>query len=154
METVIITNQLPTDTSFGVTLNGEQVFIPPMVTRELDLKMGEKRELMLVPNHVQPERTPWCAIAVPVEAEKTGDLIDEVSDILVAGGIWTNATMYAEIYEGHADTQSKEYKDVGNALARLHTGGKIARAAIKLRPEQEKASAVLYAKDVQTMVAA
>ena len=152
---VIITHRLDTGSTFAVRIdNGEQVFIPPAVAIPLDLQNGEKRELALVQNTPDlRERTPWQAIIMNDEPDRDRrDIVQDVQDTIAAGGIWTNASMFSELYEGAIDPHSSEYKDVGNALARLHTAGKIAMATINSRRNQEKATALLYAANANTLI--
>ena len=86
---VIVTNILPTGTSFGVLASDmtQNVFIPSKLALETGLRPGMKVMASVVPNAQQPEKTPWLAIALhdslPAPAPKT--LADKIRDELESG---------------------------------------------------------------------
>lgn len=63
---VIVTNILPTGTSFGVLVSDmtQNVFIPSKLALESGLRHGQKVMASVVPNAQQPEKTPWLAISL------------------------------------------------------------------------------------------
>jgi hypothetical protein len=84
---VIVTNILPTGTSFGVLASDmtQNVFIPSKLALETGLRPGMKVMASVVPNAQQPEKTPWLAIALhdslPAPALSLADRIrDELAN--------------------------------------------------------------------------
>jgi hypothetical protein len=61
---ILITNILPSKTSFGQTGSGEQIFIPSAVAAEHDLEVGTFVNAMLVVNTMNPQKTPWLCIKI------------------------------------------------------------------------------------------
>ena len=86
---VIVTNILPTGTSFGVLASDmtQNVFIPSKLALEAGLRPGMKVMASVVPNAQQPEKTPWLAIAMhdslPAPAPRT--LADKIREELESG---------------------------------------------------------------------
>ena len=86
---VIVTNILPTGTSFGVLAGDmtQNVFIPSKLALETGLRPGQKVMASVVPNAQQPEKTPWLAIALhdslPEPEPRT--LADKIRDELESG---------------------------------------------------------------------
>jgi hypothetical protein len=86
---VIVTNILPTGTSFGVLASDmtQNVFIPSKLALETGLRPGQKVMASVVPNAQQPEKTPWLAIALhdslPEPEPRT--LADKIRDELESG---------------------------------------------------------------------
>ena len=86
---VIVTNILPTGTSFGVLASDmtQNVFIPSKLALETGLRPGQKVMASVVPNAQQPEKTPWLAIALhdsmPAPAPRT--LADKIREELESG---------------------------------------------------------------------
>jgi len=87
---VIVTNILPTGTSFGVLASDmtQNVFIPSKLALETGLRPGQKVMASVVPNAQQPEKTPWLAIALhdslpaPAPALSLADRIrDELGEV-------------------------------------------------------------------------
>jgi len=63
--TIIITNILPTVTTFSVLgKTMESVFVNASVSKFAGLKVGETVQAEIVPNHQQPDRTPWQATKI------------------------------------------------------------------------------------------
>jgi hypothetical protein len=79
--TVIITNVVqPSKTAFGVREdNGEQVFVPPSVSKTMELEISDIVLAKLVPNNDQSNRVgtrppvPWFA---PLMARSVDDMMD------------------------------------------------------------------------------
>lgn len=61
---ILITNILPSKTSFGQTASGEQIFIPSAVAAENDLEVGTFVNAMLVVNTMNSQKTPWLCIKI------------------------------------------------------------------------------------------
>jgi hypothetical protein len=85
---VIVTNILPTGTSFGVLASDmtQNVFIPSKLALETGLRPGQKVMASVVPNAQQPEKTPWLAISIEGhEPEPALSLSDRIRDELANG---------------------------------------------------------------------
>jgi hypothetical protein len=66
---IIITNILPTGTTFAVLAETmDSVFVNASVSKFSGLKVGETVEAEIVPNHMQPDRTPWQATKIMRDA--------------------------------------------------------------------------------------
>lgn len=62
---IIITNILPTGTTFALLAETmESVFVNASVSNFAGLKVGETVQAEIVPNHQQPDRTPWQATKI------------------------------------------------------------------------------------------
>jgi len=62
---IIVTNILPTGTTFALLAeNMEAVFVNASVSNFAGLKVGETVQAEIVPNHQQPDRTPWQATKI------------------------------------------------------------------------------------------
>lgn len=83
---ILITNILPSKTSFGQTATGEQIFIPSAVSSGHDLEVGTFVKAMLVVNTMNPQKTPWLCIKI-MKDEQTGDSKSEgdssIADFIV-----------------------------------------------------------------------
>ena len=62
---IIVTNILPTGTTFALLADTmESVFVNASVSNFAGLKVGETVQAEIVPNHQQPDRTPWQATKI------------------------------------------------------------------------------------------
>ena len=62
---IIVTNILPTGTTFALLAeNMEAVFVNASVSKFSGLQVGETVQAEIVPNHQQPDRTPWQATKI------------------------------------------------------------------------------------------
>ena len=64
MQTILLTNQLPTGSAFALTADNENVFIPSKVMLEKGVRVGQKVQAIVVPNMTRPDRTPWLAVSI------------------------------------------------------------------------------------------
>jgi hypothetical protein len=86
---IIVTNCLPTGTSFGVLASDmtQNVFIPSKLALETGLRPGQRVMASVVPNAQQPEKTPWLCIALhdslPEPEPRT--LADKIREELESG---------------------------------------------------------------------
>ena len=63
--TIIVTNILPTGTTFALLADTmESVFVNASVSKFSGLQVGETVQAEIVPNHQQPDRTPWQATKI------------------------------------------------------------------------------------------
>lgn len=99
LQPIIVTHILPSTTAFGATCGPrpEAVFIPGKVSNEAGLVVGQKVMAQLVPNTMQPDKTPWLAACVEIMApEGVVELVtNKALDLMSKGGVWT-ATDVAE----------------------------------------------------------
>lgn len=140
---IIITNVLPTRTSFGVTDNGaaESVFIPSRVSTVCDLAVGQRVEASLVPNSREPERTPWLAIHISLDGSDISsgreqwELVKEkVRGVMSEGGVWTAETMADQL----SIKEEKEKNQVVAALHSLFAHGECAKFQMWRKPDYNK----------------
>ena len=84
---VIVTNCLPTGTSFGVLASDmtQNVFIPSKLALETGLRPGMKVMASVVPNAQQPEKTTWLAIALHDSLPAPLTLTERIRDELANG---------------------------------------------------------------------
>lgn len=138
-----IVNVLPTGTAFAVTGDGSGVYVPQAVAAAANVKLGEETNAKLVRNLRDPNgRTPFMAIWIEsnkisqdVTKATTEDIIDMLDD-----GYMTTAEVAAEV---GIDSQS------ANAILNaLHTEGKVVKAAVYQKPNQQRASMLLWARDI------
>jgi hypothetical protein len=62
---IIVTNILPTGTTFALLADTmESVFVNASVSKFAGLQVGETVQAEIVPNHQQPDRTPWQATKI------------------------------------------------------------------------------------------
>ena len=146
---IIVTHILPTGTAFGATsgMPPAAVFIPGSVTRATGLVVGQEVDAQLVPNTMQPERTPWLAARIETErgqptAGAKSELVSaKVQEVMCNGGVWTVATMFEELYP-HADksTNLREYNAVSSALRSMFARNHCAKFQLWRSANQSKSS--------------
>ena len=151
--TIFCTNMLDTGTAFALRGDtGEQVFIPASVSTRAGLSIGDTATATIIPNHQHGDRTPWFAIHIepvgePAEAPVTAPTIDD----RVAQAIATHEGAYhttAEIAElVFVDTTT-----ASNALLRLFKQGRVARAEVHARADQQRPSFCLWAENTERFI--
>ena len=131
LQPIIVTHILPSTTSFGATCGArpEAVFIPGKVSNEAGLVVGQKVMAQLVPNTMQPEKTPWLAARVElVEPEGVGELVtNRALDLLSGGGVWTATDVAEEL-----DVTIQEAQ---NLLLEAFDNGDCAKFELKRSPK-------------------
>jgi hypothetical protein len=145
---IFISCILDTASAFAARIDtGEQVFVPATVVRASKAKEGDIGNAKLIPNtHPGSSNTPWVAVfvsindsaPVPVRPEKTLDdrVHYAVCDLVYA----TTSEIAKEVNTDVALTHS--------ALSRLFKAGRVVKADVYARHEQERASFCMWAKDV------
>jgi DNA-binding transcriptional ArsR family regulator len=102
IQNVIITNILPTGTTFAATQTSPSraVFVPAHLAEPAGVVVGEEVRATLVPNTMHPERTPWLAIKLetlaplaPAPVSNKPSTEGRVLGILREGGEWTVGDM-------------------------------------------------------------
>lgn len=151
---VFCTNVLSTNTAFAMRQDtGDQVFIPSAVAHAARLKPTDVVIAHIVPNTHHPEKTPWFAVHISREGDSAPEpkatpeksLDDRIADYI------EGQTLYATTSEV-ADEFSVDTTIAGNALNRLFRQGRVARAEVFSKPDQQRASFCLWAKDVNSFV--
>lgn len=138
-----IVNVLPTGTAFAVTSDGSGVYIPQAVAAAAHVKLGDETNAKLVKNLRDPNgRTPFLAIWIEsnkISQDVTKATTEDIIDMLEEGYM-TTAEVAAEV---GIDSQS------ANAILNaLHTEGKVVKAAVYQKPNQQRASLLLWARDI------
>jgi ribosomal protein S25 len=147
---IYISHIIDTGSGFAArTDDGEQVFIPASVTKASGAKEGEIGTAKLIPNtHQNNAATPWVAVHIakqdgtvlaPAVQEKTLD--DRVHEAVCDLGYATTSEIVKEV---NADVALAH-----NALLRLFNKGRLAKADIYARADQDRASFCMWAKDVK-----
>ena len=151
METtdIFITHLLDSGSGFAARIDtGEQVFVPASVVRASKAKDGDIGSAKLIPNtHPNSSGTPWVAVFVAVQPQDepapvgSGPTLDDrVHEAVCDMGYATTSEIAKEVKADVALTH--------NALLRLFSKGRMAKAEVYARPEQERASFCMWAKDV------
>ena len=148
---IFITHLLDSGCGFAARIDtGEQVFVPASVVRASKANDGDIGSAKLIPNtHPNNAGTPWVAVFVavqpqdepapaPVRPEPTLD--DRVFDAVCGLGYATTSEVAKEVKADIALTH--------NALLRLFGKGRMAKADVYARPDQERASFCMWAEDV------
>ena len=150
---IFISRLLDTASGFAARIDtGEQVFVPATVVRASGAKEGDMGRAKLIPNtHPNGSNTPWVAVFVelhddftpaaasePVRPEPTLD--DRVHEAVCDLGYATTSELAKEV---KADTALTH-----NALSRLFSKGRVVKADVYARPDQDRASFCMWAKDV------
>lgn len=157
--TIFCTNALEIGTSFAVRLDtGEQVFIPASVAKSAGVQVGDELEALLVVNVHHEDKTPWFAYNVTksspegqpeptLEPSPTSDAAEFTRETMRDGGVWTNATMYAEYYAeymGDPDAARTDnivaYNLIGRTLRSMFSDGECAKWSMWASSLQSKAS--------------
>lgn len=144
--TIAITNVLPSGTAFGVTARGESVFIPTGVAMKSNATVGDEVTAKLVVNTRGGERTPYMAIFIdqkdgeqPAPEVKAMPTPDDVYKVIEDGYMTT-----AEV----ADWLDIDSQAASALLNEMHKDGKLAKASVFAKPDQERASVILWARDL------
>jgi hypothetical protein len=152
---IFCTNVLSTQTAFGMRAdNGEQVFIPSAVAHAAKLQPTETVTAHVVPNTHYPDKTPWFAIRI----EREGDLVptqpvaqpettidDRIADYIAGEPLYATTAEVAEQFSIDTTLASR-------ALNRLFKQGRVVMASVHSKPDQQRASFCLWAKDANRFV--
>ena len=135
--TVIITNVVqPSKTAFGVREDtGESVFIPPSVSKTLDLEISDIVLGKLVPNNDQSNRSgsrtpvPWFA---PLMARSIDDMVDPDE-------------VHAMLDKNEYPVTAEEAGIASAALQQAYQAGKITKIIVMPSPREERI--IMWAAD-------
>jgi hypothetical protein len=152
---IFITHLLDSGCGFAARIDtGEQVFVPATVVRASKANDGDIGSAKLIPNtHPNGSNTPWVAVFLAVQPQ------DEPAPTPAPEPVRPELTLDDRVHEafcdlGYATTSelAKEVKtDVAlthSALSRLFKAGRVVKADVYARHEQERASFCMWAKDV------
>lgn len=145
-DNVTIVNVLPTGNGFGLTGNGDQVYIPHNVMSASKAQMGHEMFAKLVSNDRDPAgRTPWMAIFLSdtPPASVSRDLAAEVINVLAEGYMTTKEV---------ADELGIDMPEANSVLNNMFSAGQLVKASVHAKPNQMRASFLLWAKDVNQFV--
>jgi hypothetical protein len=162
MTTMIISNVHPRGFAFGITENGEQVFIPPFLSKGAKLQAGDTVEAKLTINPQQRQRELTPYLAVKIEGSNTEYVEEEIStetpeeevsiemrDEAIFNLIRESDYMTSAELAEHSGFDSKT---VGNSALRLFNAGRIAKADVYNRVGQARASFTLWAENANKFV--
>jgi hypothetical protein len=146
---VIISNVHTRGFAFGVCkYTGEQVFIPPFVALLQKLEVGVSVIGLLVvnPKNGDNNTTPWQCISIREMADKpeVDAAQQSTPDAAVLEFIRDSRGGYLTTKD-IAEDLGIEHRTAGNAAQRLFNDGKIARAEVHGRPDQTRATIILWA---------
>lgn len=144
MTPVIVTHILETGTSFGSTTTKppQGVFIPASVSKACGLVVAQEVNAKLVPNTMQPERTPWLAVSVEVLPPQdfvrpVGELVSARAwEVMRNGGVWNAQTMFEELFpEHHKSAKLQEYNTISSTLCEMFARGECAKFQMWRSPD-------------------
>ena len=115
-EEIIITNRLPTGTTFAArSEDNTGVFVPGKIADACELQPGQRVMALLVPNTSRPDRTPW--VAVRVDLGDGGATDEERICDLLSEGMMSASEIGKEL--------NADVVDVSSALHRLLRAGHV-----------------------------
>jgi len=141
-----------TGSAFGLRIDtGEQVFIPPALTRGTVLYEGETREMVVVPNAHKDATTEWFCVRI-CEADETKPAPQPVMSIDDrALHFLREASSYYSTPEVAAELRT-DTSLAHNALLRLFNQGKIAKADVYGSGGQSRPSFCLWASSAKVFL--
>lgn len=153
--TIYCTNVLDTNTAFAVRADtGEHVFIPSSVALGAKIQISDTLIAHIVPNAVHPEKTPWFAIratregspvVAPAEKPPFVSIDDKIADYIDRQGQYATTAEVAADFDIDTTLAS-------NALTRLFKQGRVARADVHARPDQQRPSFCLWANNTYRFI--
>lgn len=163
---VVIESLTYSGSAFGVNEDGEQVFINARIVDVCKLQEGMSATARVLPNYADKRDViPWRAIRVdrpsvelpefsmpPVPPAKEIDhvmtpaeLEDQIMVELSNGEYWTTVEL--------SNVLDLDTKTTGNACLRLFQKGRIAKAEVHAKPNQGRASFLLWARSADVFTA-
>ena len=156
MTTMIISNMHPRGFAFGITDEGEQVFIPPFIAKGSGIQTGDTVEAQLTVNPMKEQRISTPLIAVKIESsavpspkphteiskeEARINLDDEVYYAIASGSYISTSELAKDL--------GLDSKTVGNSAIRLYHAGRIAKADVYNRVGQSRSTMTLWAESAE-----
>ena len=135
---------------------GEQVFIPPFVAllQKLEVGISVRGRLVVNPKNGANNTTPWQCISIKEMEDKPE--VDAAQQSTPDAAILEFIRDYRGGYlttKDIAEDLGIEHRTAGNATQRLFTDGKIAKAEVHSRPDQTRATIILWAATANCFVA-
>ena len=149
---IVIENTTHSGSGFGITDQGEAVFLSMRLMEVMELEIGDLVTAHCIPNYEDKrDQIPWRAIRVdrqsvtqdPVSAVPvpTAAAVEaEVIRLLSGSDVFWTTKELTDDCDLDVDT-----KTTGNACLRLFNKGRIAMAAVHAAPDQDRASWNLWA---------
>ena len=145
---IYICNRLDSGCGFAARLDtGEQVFIPASVIKASSAAEGTIATAKLIPNtHPNNAATPWVAVYVgntatahktPTAVEEDADTFEAVVELGYASTLEIASEIEADVTQVHA------------SLMRLFTSGKVAKAEVYARGQQNRVAFYIWATDAE-----
>lgn len=135
-QTILITNQLATGSSFALTDDMENVFVPSKVTAERPVRPGQKVQAIVVPNMTHGHKTPWVAVAIvddtPIQPPQPVSQIDTLAEMILDDLQDGRATV-----EEIAENLNMADDKIAAKLAELVASGDVVRLVCYDLPEDE-----------------
>lgn len=136
-QTILITNQLATGSSFALTTDTmENVFVPSKVTAERPVRPGQKVQAIVVPNMTHGHKTPWVAVAIvddtPIQPPQPQPRKDALAEFILDNLEQGRATVEEVASDLNMTDESVETK-----LAELVAAGRVVRLVCYDLPEDE-----------------
>lgn len=157
---VVIANVLSSGAAFACRMDdGVNCYVPVNVSNSVNAKIGDQFIAMIVPNRYTDklDRTPWLVVhlavpeqgalplpvppAPPKPVTPVLSVYDRVTATMKAGGVWTVATMFEELFpDGTREGNLQDYNAVSSALRKMFEEGNCAKFAMWRTSGQSKAS--------------
>lgn len=142
---ITISNAHPRGFAFGITEDGDQVFIPPHVVGDRVLVQGHVMQIQVVtnPDKHHRDRTAWIGVAFKEEEDGDNDVVsfnDERVYNLICESHYLTAGDIAEVLD-------MEPVEARASAVRLFRDNRIAKADVYNRVGQPRESFTLWAEN-------
>jgi hypothetical protein len=150
---IIVENTTHAGSGFGVTDDGEAVFLSMRLMEVMELQLGDLVKAYCIPNYEDKrDQIPWRAIRVERRSITPDPVVSEPEPV-VRTPLEIDAEVFDEI-QAHpepwttrelSDHLDLDQKTTGNSCMRLFNKGKISKAEIYASAGQERPSFLLWA---------
>lgn len=164
----VITHMMDNGTTFGVRVDtGESVHVSPRLSQQCDAQIDDICTGILVRNtQYNSDRTPWVAAYVekarpakemfremfgemrpePVEEAPRERTWDELADEIIAF-LSSPQVSYCETSD-ISEAVDMETRKLSNVLEHMHSHGRICKAEVRQKADQERVSMALWSIDM------
>ncbi len=164
----VITHMMDNGTTFGVRVDtGESVHVSPRLSQQCDAQIDDICTGILVRNtQYNADRTPWVAAYVekarpakemfremfgemrpePVEEALRERTWDELADEIIAF-LSSPEVSYCETSD-ISEAVDMETRKLSNVLEHMHSHGRICKAEVRQKADQERVSMALWSIDM------
>lgn len=158
MTTMIISNMHPRGFAFGITEDGEQVFIPPFLAKGAGVQTGDtvKAQVTINPQQSQRQSTPYIAVKIESsQVEEPDEITEQELSKEAKRKSLDDEVYYAICVDSYISTSELakglgiDSKTVGNSALRLYNAGKIAKADVYNRVGQSRSTMTLWAESAE-----